>query len=552
MKQHHSRRAHARTLLYVSMTLGAVALASSAWADGLNHADAVSMRLLGHNDMQNRPIYQPTVHKYPSSTVAMGSTPANAYANKMIFFAGLHGATGGGGCTGSLPNPLNGGACEKDGTLIVDATSPSNPVVIKHLPPANPASGSAQMVRVCDGQDGKLGHTGHVYMLRSDGSSQHDVYDVTDPVKPVLLSLAASGLTSTHKSWWECETGIAWLVAADPADGWKTNQHMKLFDLSDPANPVYIRDIGLVGQNPGSTTTPTSGGVHGPYIAITNPATGETINRGYISYGTSSQGTLQIVDRLKVLPDFTTSAGQHIAGSWDGFGTPRAQSPTDDDLTSIVVGSMLMTPTEGAHSACPVYNTALSHFQGFTSYTTRDYIQLISEETDNHCNGAPHFGYMVDATRDKTGKGAGGISGEMRPMVVSTMQVFEDADKPDYCTRGTRFGTHSCNEALASVPSTFFAPDFGKLTYIAYFDGGARVFDIRDPYHPKDVAHYVAAVHPLLYGEQPPNVVNGVLVHDVSHNNLEEDSNGLIYSIDRLGYGMDILMLMPPAALIRN
>ena len=92
-------------------------------------------------------------------------------------------------------------------------------------------------------------------------------------------------------------------------------------------------------------------------------------------------------------------------------------------------------------------------------------------------------------------------------MVVSTMQVFEDSAKPDYCTRGTRFGNHSCNESLASVPSTFFASDFGKLTYIAYFDGGARAFDIRDPYHPKDVAHYVAAVHPLPYGEQPPNMV---------------------------------------------
>lgn len=564
MKQHRSRRSRKRSFLYVSMALGASALAATAWADGLKNPDAESMKLLGHSDMQNRPVYQPTVHKYPSHTVATSTSPADAYANKTIFFAGLHAATGGGGCTGSLPNPLNGGVCEKDGTLIVDATNPTNPLVIKHLPPANPANSLAQMVRVCDGKDHVLGQTGHVYMLRNDGSGggngQHDVYDVTDPVHPVLLSVPVSGLTATHKSWWECETGIAWIVAGANApqapnpDGWKTNQHMKLFDLSDPANPVYIRDIGLLGQNPGSSVTPTSTGVHGPYIAITNPATGETINRAYMPYGTSERGTLQVVDRLKVLPDFTTSAGQHIAGTWNGFGTPRAQSPTDDDMKAIVIGSMLMTPTEGAHSACPVYNTALTRFQGFTSYTTRDYVQLISEEVDNHCSGAPHFGYMVDVTRDTTGQGADGISGEMRPMVVSTMQVFEDADKPrpDYCTRGTRFGNHSCNEALASVASTFFAPDFGKLTYIAYFDGGARVFDIRDPYHPKEVAHYVAAVHPLPYGEQPPNTVNGVLVHDVSHNNLEEDSNGLIYSVDRVGYGMDILMLMPPAALIRN
>ncbi len=77
MKKHHSRRAHARSLLYASMTLGAVALASDAWSDGLKSPDADSMRLLGHNDMQNRPIYQPTVHKYPSQTAQMGATAAS-------------------------------------------------------------------------------------------------------------------------------------------------------------------------------------------------------------------------------------------------------------------------------------------------------------------------------------------------------------------------------------------------------------------------------------------------------------------------------------------
>jgi hypothetical protein len=70
-----------------------------------------------------------------------------------------------------------------------------------------------------------------------------------------------------------------------------------------------------------------------------------------------------------------------------------------------------------------------------------------------------------------------------------------------------------------------------------------------DPYHPKDVAHYVGTVHPLPYGEQPPNMANGVLVHDLSHNNLQ-DSNGLIYSVDSVGYGLDILMLTPPASLV--
>ena len=63
-----------------------------------------------------------------------------------------------------------------------------------------------------------------------------------------------------------------------------------------------------------------------------------------------------------------------------------------------------MTPTEGAHTSFPIYGVPLTHYQGFTSNNTRDLVALISEETDNHCLGSPHFGYLVDATR---AKGAG-------------------------------------------------------------------------------------------------------------------------------------------------
>jgi hypothetical protein len=518
------------------MTLGTVTLASGAFADGLSKADALNMKLLGHSDAQNRPIYQPTVHKYPAGIAK--------YGGHMILFAGLH--------AGSAPNPLNSNVVENNGTLIVDVTNPTHPEILKHLPPDNPANNSAQMVRVCSGQAGKLGQTGHVYMLRTDGSGggngQHDVYDVTDPVHPLLLSVPVSGLTATHKSWWECETGIAYIVAGAGAaatnpDGWTTNQHMKIFDLSDPAHPVYIRDIGLLGQNPGSSVTTDTSGVHGPQSVITNEF-GETVNRVYIPYGTSSDGVLNIDDRLKILPNFITSAGQHIAGTWVPATANSAVAPTDQEMRDIVVGDLDMTPSEGGHSACPVYNMPLQHFKGFTSYTVRDYVQLISEETGNLCTGAPHFGYMVDATRAP----AGSSSGEQHPMVVSTMQVFEDSAKPDYCTRGTRFGTHSCNEVYADPPSTFHAPYQGKLTFISYFDGGARAFDIRDPYHPKDVAHYV----PPVCANVQPTVVNGVSYRDVSSNNLEVDSSGLIYDVDRLGCGIDILMLTGPAAAIAN
>ncbi len=498
-------RAHARALLGISGVLGIFALSANVTGNGLLVPDALNMQLLGHNDLQGRVAYQPTLQ---------------TQNGRVILYVGHF--------AGTMFNPLTG-VNETNGTSLVDVTSPSSPVYLRHI-----TGNGSQMVRVCAGLTGTLGTTGHYYMLRNNGGNggKHEVWDTTDPLNPILLSTPLSGLTATHKSWWECDTGIAYIVAgagptATTPDGWTTNQHIKIFDLSDPANPVYIRDIGLVGQNPGSSVTTATSGVHGPISVRNHPINGTPVNRIYIPYGTSSNGVFQIVDRLKVLP---VSKG----GTWDGS---RPVAPTDADLRAIVVGSMDMTPSEGAHTSFPVYGVPLRHYQGFTSNTTRDLVALISEEVDNHCNGSPHFGYLVDATRTA---GAGGASpGEQHPMVISTMQVFEDIAKPDYCTRGTRFGPHSTNES-------FYAPYYGKLLFIAYFDGGARVFDIRDPYHPQDVAHYVPAINAFTQ----PTVVAGVTYFDVSSDNLELDDNGLIYDVDRVGGGVDILMLTGPAALI--
>ena len=490
--------------------------------------DSHNLLWLGHADLQGRTAYQPTLH-----------TQMYQGKNHVFLYVGHFGISASpSGNHAPIPDTTESGSpLEANGTSIVDVTDPRHPVQVAHI--ATPGGG-AQMARVCDGKTGTLGTSGHYYLLRNNNGGggikgSHEIYDVTDPANPTFVSTVIGGLTATHKNWWECDTGIAYIVAgagasATTPDGWTTNQHIKVFDLSDPANPVYIRDIGLVGQNPSSpskTATTTAQGVHGPISVHNNPVTGEAVNRIYVPYGTSSNGVFQILDRLKVLPNGNTSAGQPMGGSWNGS---DAQNPTDAELRALVVGSMDMTPTEGAHTAFPMFGIPLQHYQGFASSTTRDIVALISEETDNKCTGAPHFGYLVDTTR---AVGAGALSaGENHPMVISTMQVFEDSAKPDFCTRGTRFLNHSTNES-------FYAPYYGKLLFIANFDAGLRVWDVRDPYHPQEVAHFI----PPLNANVLPTVVDGNTYYDVSTDNAEVDDNGLIYIVDRLGGGADILQL---------
>ena len=240
-------------------------------------SEARDMVLVGHDDLQGRSAYQPTIH---------------AQGARFIAYVGHHG--------GRARNPLTG-AEEDNGTSIVDVTDPARPRYLAHIPgmPGGPEQGGAQMARVCDRQ-------GKTYLLRTFGNavpnSGHEVWDVTDPAAPKKVSTVVTGLTSTHKNWWECDTGIAYLISGDLAkaapmqvgpSGWRTGRMTKIYDLSDPAKPVFIRDFGLAGQEPGSTgPIPVAQGVHGPIVLG---------NRVYFAHGTSTDGMLQIVDRQKLL-----------------------------------------------------------------------------------------------------------------------------------------------------------------------------------------------------------------------------------------------------------
>ena len=83
----------------------------------------------------------------------------------------------------------------------------------------------------------------------------------TPPI-PVFIVDLTTGLDGTHKNWWECDTGIAYLIADLQPEGWTTDRGLKIFDLSNPAAPVFIRNFGMVGSEPGATEPPVRGPEH--------------------------------------------------------------------------------------------------------------------------------------------------------------------------------------------------------------------------------------------------------------------------------------------------
>ena len=132
-------------LLALSLTSLAVSPASSQapQVPARGHgAEARDMELVGHDDLQGRPAYQPTIFKQ---------------GGRFIAYVGHHG--------GKARNPLTG-VEEDNGTSIVEVTDPARPRYLAHIPGASGGSeqGGAQMARVCERQ-------GKTYLLRTFGNA---------------------------------------------------------------------------------------------------------------------------------------------------------------------------------------------------------------------------------------------------------------------------------------------------------------------------------------------------------------------------------------------
>jgi hypothetical protein len=443
--------------------------------------EASNMKLVGYSDLQARSAYQPTIHRQ---------------GDRFIAYIGHHGGTD------EIPNPVNPmtGKAESNGTSIIDVTDPASPKYLRHIPgqEGKYEGGGAQMVRVCDGKSLPKGDPNAVYMLRTFGGEAHEIWNVADPLNPVLIT-RIGGLKDTHKNWWECQTGIAFLVSGLP--DWRTRRMTQIYDLSDPAHPVKIRDFGLPGQEPGATgAVPTE--VHGPISA------GPEGNRVYFGYGTDKGGFLQIVDRDKLLNG--------------------PKEPTPDNLRYPEISRLAMSAFNGAHTTFPMLKMPIAEFAR-DKEKDRDIVMIVDEEILNECAEPRQMVWFADVTV------------ENRPMMISSYTAKEASGA--FCDRGGRFGAHSSNESMAPV-------FYKKMAFISYFNAGVRAIDLRDPYHPTEVGYFIPSITAAtdkrcvkIDGKDRCKVA-------IQTNNVETDERGYVYIVDRANTGMHILELTGPARAV--
>ena len=454
---------------------------------GTGHGEErFNTRLVGAHDLQARSAYQPL-------PVRQGE--------RRIAYVGHH--------AGERLNPLTG-AVEPNGTSVVDVTDAAAPVYLTHIPATGGASG-AQMVQACAGDRLPGGDAGRFYLLRSNGNRSHEVWDVTDAARPAFVRTVAemgrtpTGEQHTHKNWWECDTGVAYLTGT--VDGWRAPRILQIFDLADPAAPRRIRDFSLPGVQPdASGPIPGGSGVH------------EAVrlgNRVYLAYGTSNNGAVQILDRDRLLN-----------------GNPDAAAPLGASPAALAypqIGRIDLPSFWGGHTAMPLLGVEIADYAGNRDHATRDFLFVVSESVANACRETRHVTLMLD------------ITDEARPLPIGTFQVPESSG--GFCGRGGRFGPHAPQWSMEP-------PFYGKLMVVSWFNAGARIIDVRDPFDMREVAYYIPATTDRT--DERCATINGVESCRVAiqTNNVEVDDRGLIYLADRADTGLHIVELTGPVAAI--
>lgn len=455
---------------------------------------ARNMALVGHHDLQARSAYQPVVH---------------AYGDRRILFVGHH--------AGEAVNPLTE-QMEVNGLSILDVTDPAVPVMLAHVPPTGDEASGTQHVQVCDGEVLPEGDADRVYAVRTNGLLAYELLDVTDPANPTVLStIAETGVSSrpessrgnreTHKIQWECETGVGYFNGTP--EGWRVTRVLQAFDLSNPEAPRHIRDFALAGWEPtaeGSMPEYSISGLHQPFVH------GDYM---YLGYGSGNNGTLQILDKNRFL--------NGDPGAEDPF------APTPENLMYPQISRLDMPSWWGVHTAKPALGVPIPNPGAEGGVEARNFLIVPSEVGGGglYCRGERDVVFMIEIT--DVGK----------PYPVSTYQVPEQPG--DFCERGGRFGPHSVNDA--------FHPAFDRtLAVFSYFNAGIRAVDIRDPFLPVEVGHFIPETTAETIELCATIDGNERCDAAIQTNNVDIDDRGYVYGVDRSHTGLHIVELTGEAA----
>lgn len=349
---------------------------------------------------------------------------------------------------------------------VVDVTSPSKPEVLKQVPV------EADFVR-CN----SLGLSGNILVVARQSvkaSQPHGgitVYDVSDAGNPKMLSYY--DLTGPHSR------GTHYLTFTDGRFAYLStgardftpknpldDQFLMIVDLQDPANPREVGRWWLPGTRVGDEE---------PAPARVKPFdTGFRLHTPLIPPERPNRAYLAWIDGGVVILDLSDKANPRLVSrlSWQ----------------SLNEGFM--------HTVVPILDRGL--------------LVASQESTKEGCQDWPMRIHLID------------VKDETRPYPLATLP--RPANFEELCKGGGRFGAHNIN--LNHMPQV--SRVLKNTVVTAQFAGGVRIYSIKDPFHPEEIAYYAPKV--------PGNKGGAIQIND-----LIVGEDGLIYANDRLTGGLYIL-----------
>jgi hypothetical protein len=362
----------------------------------------------------------------------------------------------------------------------------------------------------------------YLYVAHVDIRASFSVLDVSDPRAPELLhqEFLPHGEVRSNSL---AVAGDLLLVAHEVRRPGLKPAGVELFDLSDPARPRSVSFF--------DTSGPRSRGTH--WVGCFD---GE---RAYLSTGMpDSRPTHRYDDQFPVVVDVSAPAAPAELGRWWLPGTQEgddAAPPVHYDLAGEGLDngyrshniSVYPRRPDRAYVAyldggvvildigdvsAPAVAGRLSYsppLPGFTHTALplpgRDLLVITDESIVDGAADYPKLLWLAD------------MSYEPRPVLVGSAPM---PPREEFVPRGGRFGLHNVHEN-DPFPWSWTSEE---VVFATLFSGGVRAFDIRNPFQPAEVAHYVPG-------------------GAAQTNDVYVSSDGIVYAADRSGGGLDVLEL---------
>ena len=298
-----------------------------------------------------------------------------------------------------------------------------------------------------------------------------EILDVADPTKPKKIGFFdASGPTSrgVHHLWF---VDGSYVHCASGAPDFKPrnprdDQFYRIVDIRQPTKPVEVGRWWLPGTRDGDAEPP--------------PPRHPKFDTGYRAHNTNVYA--ERPDRAYI----GYLDGGAIVLDISDMGTPRMVARWD-----------YQPPMPGfCHTVLPLFEPGL--------------LVVSDESIKDSAADWPKLVWIVD------------VHVENKPVSIATCPM--PPLKP-FFKRGGRFGAHNLHENDPS-PTAWRSQE--ELVG-AFFNAGVRLYDVRDPFRPREIGHLVPPA--------PPGSPAGA----VQVNDVYADERGLLYAVDRFTGGLYVI-----------